>query len=201
MVERKALGIKHKLEKEGPGRCQGSGIGGAVACSGSSTGVLVAGAEADTDVGGGAAGVGFGQGQRFLGTAAGRDSGGRRGSLQDEACYGVGFDSRPAAAASAAGRSAAAEAERGRDLLELETAASLQSEGVGGEEARRRWQWQKGLRRLVDRDSPSVSNEQQNRVVGECRWCGKGPKLPPELSRHGARRQEQCLVHPFLARH
>lgn len=91
-------------------------------------------ADADTDPGGSDAAATFGQGRRFHGATAGGDGG-------------------------ETSRSGGQQEER--DALELGTAGSLQGGEVNGEGARRRWQ--RGLRRMVDSDSPSVSNEQRRR--------------------------------------
>lgn len=190
MSERQILGTKHHGQRQEADSCRDSGLGGTVACSETLTGVLAADADANAnaDTGGGsAAGVGFGQGWRFHGGAtAGRSDGGRGGSgrPRDEARDGGIVGGLSAAAAAVAGGPAAADAERGRDPLELGAAASLlEGEEVDGEEARRRWRWQRGLRRMVDRDSPSVSNKQSRGSYGRgCSLCvcssGGGQSCP-----------------------
>lgn len=139
-------------EKEEGSGCYGSGVSVAPAGSGSSTGVLAAtDAAADADAGGG-----------------GGDGGTRRNDGAQDSGLDVGVVERLPAVSGAARTTVdgptVTEGNPGRDLLELGSAASLEGGEVGREEARQRWQWQRGLRRMVDSDSPSVSNLQQKRM-------------------------------------
>lgn len=149
---------------------------GAPACGGSSTGVLAA----DVDAGSFSdAVVALERGClcRGAAAAAGGDGGkNESGGAQDEMLEGEVVGSLPAAApaAAAAAASAVTAAEAGpaatqagqrRDPLELGAAASLGGGEMDRARAERQWQWQRGLRRMVDSDSPAVSNAHQNEIL------------------------------------
>jgi len=145
-----------------------SGVGDAPACSGSSKGVPVVGADGDAHATASCRSTGGRLGWADEGGDTGGCGGERNGSkngdngLKTATGSGtfVGPNTPVTASDAGAARALIVEEEGCRDPLELEaTKPSVSGGGVGGEQESERWRWRRGLRRMVDAGSPSVSQE------------------------------------------